>query len=556
MSTHPKEAGALAAKLPGNETLRWGPHNGHLMVDALRRHRNRPVIELGDVTLTGGEVAGRIAQYVAAFEHLGAGTGVSGALLALNRPEVLFILGSGQTQGFRRLSLHPLGSAEDHAYVLNDAEITVLIVDPYFAPRAIELLDLCPQLTQVLTIGPVPDELAAAAAASGRRTADIVAVAAEQAAVELEAKLLPPDHIVSLAYTGGTTGKPKGVIGLAQAMNTMTSIQLSEWEWPTDPRFLICTPLSHAGAAFFVPVVIKGGTIFVTAKFDPAEVLATIEEKRINSIMLVPTMLYALLDHPDSRTRDLSSLETVYYGASAINPVRLAEAIERFGPIFAQYYGQSEAPMAITYFAKGDHVDVDGRPVMGRLTSCGRPAALARAALLDDDDNPVPVGEPGEICVAGPLVSGGYWGLPEQTAETWRDGWMRTGDVAREDEDGFWHIVDRTKDMIVTGGFNVFPREVEDVVAEHPAIAQVGVIGTPHEKFGEAVTAVVVVREGHELTDEVVAEIQAMVKERKGSVQAPKQVVGVDALPLTGLGKPDKKALRARFWEGHGRTIG
>ncbi|MFS3130620.1 fatty-acid--CoA ligase FadD8 [Nocardioides sp. Bht2] len=530
--------------LPGNETLRWGTHNGHLMVSALKRHRDRPIMHLGDASLTGGEVAIRISQYIQAFEALDAGTGVSGALLALNRPEVLFIIGAGQTQGFRRVSLHPLGSADDHAYVINDAEITTLVVDPYFAGRALELLEKCPNLNQVLTIGPVPEELAAHPRAKAH---DLVAAAAQFDAKPLQARLLPPDHIVSLAYTGGTTGKPKGVVGLAQAMNTMASIQLSEWEWPTEPRFLMCTPLSHAGAAFFVPVVIKGGTLFVSARFDPAEVLETIERERINSLMLVPTMLYSLLDHPDSRTRDLSSLETVYYGASAINPVRLKEAIERFGPIFAQYYGQSEAPMAITYFSKGDHVDADGVPIESRLTSCGRPAALVRAALLDDDGNEVPQGEPGEICVAGPLVSGGYWKLPEQTAETWRDGWMRTGDVAREDEDGFWFIVDRTKDMIVTGGFNVFPREVEDVVAEHPAVAQVGVIGTPHEKFGEAVTAIVVLRDGFALTDEVIAEIQAEVKQRKGSVQVPKQIVAVDALPLTGLGKPDKKALRATF---------
>jgi fatty-acyl-CoA synthase len=239
-----------------------------------------------------------------------------------------------------------------------------------------------------------------------------------------------------------------------------------------------------------------------------------------------------------------------------LNPVRLKEAIERFGPIFAQYSGQSEAPMVITYFTTADHVDADGKPIESRLTSCGRPAALVRTALLGEDGNPVAQGEPGEICVAGPLLSGGYWQLPEQTAETFRDGWMHTGDVAREDEDGFWYIVDRTKDMIVTGGFNVFPREVEDVVAEHPAVAQVGVIGTPHEKFGEAVTAIVVLREGHELTDAVVAEIQDMVKERKGSVQAPKQVIAADALPLTALGKPDKKALRAQYWEGQGRSIG
>ena len=527
-----------------DEDMRLGAHNGHLMVAALKRHRDKPVIHLGDVTLTGGEVAQRISQYAQAFEELGAGRGSAGALLALNRPEVLFILGASQTQGYRRTSLHPLGSLDDHAYVINDAEITTLVVDPLFAERAVGLLDKCPGLKQVLTIGPVPDELAHV----GK---DLVETAAGFEPTPLEAVLLPPDHITSITYTGGTTGKPKGVIGLSQSFSTMTQIQLAEWEWPENPRFLMCTPLSHAGAAFFTPTVIKGGSLYVLPRFDPAEVLATIEEQKITATMLVPSMLYALMDHPDSHTRDLSSLETVYYGASAINPTRLREAIDRFGPIFAQYYGQSEAPMVITYLAREDHVSGDDR----RLASCGRPSAFLRTALLGEDGSPVPVGEPGEICVAGPLLAGGYWKLPEATAETFRDGWMHTGDVAREDEDGFWYIVDRTKDMIVTGGFNVFPREVEDVVAEHPAVAQVGVIGTPDEKWGEAVTAIVVLREGLELTDEVVAEIKQLVKERKGAVQAPKQVIATEALPLTGLGKPDKKALRAQYWTGE-RAVG
>ena len=156
--------------------------------------------------------------------------------------------------------------------------------------------------------------------------------------------------------------------------------------------------------------------------------------------------------------------------------------------------------MVISYLAKGDHPGPgeDQR----RLSSCGRPSAFLRTALLGPDDKPVPQGEPGEICVAGPLLAGGYLGLPEQTADTFRDGWLRTGDVAREDEDGFWFIVDRTKDMIVTGGFNVFPREVEDVVAEHPAVGQVGVIGVPDDKWGEAVTAIVVLRNDADADDE------------------------------------------------------
>jgi fatty-acyl-CoA synthase len=521
------------------QAMRYPNHLGHLVVSALKRHRDAPVMVLGETTMTGGGTAEQVSQYTQAFEELGAGTGAAVALLSLNRPEVLLIIAAGQMQGSRRTALHPLGSLDDHAYILGDAGITTLIIDPVpmFVERALGLLEKVPGLTQVLTIGPVPEPLAHV----GR---DLTATAAKFEPGPLRPAALPPDQVVSITYTGGTTGKPKGVMGTAQAMATMTQIQLAEWEWPEAPKFLICTPLSHAGAAFFAPTLLKGGSLVVVPKFDPAGVLRIIEEERITATMLVPTMLYALMDHPDSRTRDLSSLQTVYYGAASINPVRLKEAIDRFGPIFAQYYGQSEAPMAISYLAKGDHDDA-------RLSSCGRPSAFLRTALLDADGNQVPPGEPGEICVAGPLLAAGYWNLPEVTAETFRDGWLHTGDVAREDEDGFWFIVDRVKDMIVTGGFNVFPREVEDVVAEHPAIAQVGVIGTPDEKWGEAVTAVVVLRSDAPADDAAIerltGEIQAAVREKKGPVHVPKQVIVAASLPMTGLGKPDKKALRAQY---------
>jgi fatty-acyl-CoA synthase len=539
---------ASSRERSSGDLLRHPLHSGHLTVDALKRNKDKPVLFLGDTTLTGGQLADRISQYIQAFEELGAGTGAAVGLLALNRPEVLMIVGAGQTQGYRRTALHPLGSLDDHAYVLNDAGITSLIIDPnpMFVERALGLLEKVPGLKQILTIGPVPSELTDVAV-------DLNAEAAKYSPQPLVAAELAPDTVTGLAFTGGTTGKPKGVMMTAQATSTMTTIQLAEWEWPENPKFLMCTPLSHAGAAFFVPTIVKGGEMVVLAKFDPAEVLKTIEEQKITATMLVPSMIYALMDHPDSHTRDLSSLETVYYGASAMNPVRLKEAIDRFGPIFAQYYGQSEAPMVITYLAKRDHDEK-------RLTSCGRPTLFARTALLGEDGQPVPQGEVGEICVSGPLLSGGYLNKPEATAETFRDGWMHTGDLAREDEDGFWYIVDRTKDMIVTGGFNVFPREVEDVVAEHPSVAQVCVIGTPDEKWGEAVTAVIVLRPDAPTDDEAVAkltaEIQSAVKDRKGSVQSPKQVFVVDSVPVTALGKPDKKAVRAQFWEGAGRAVG
>jgi fatty-acyl-CoA synthase len=543
-----RAGGTPTRERSSDDLLRHPLHSGHLTVSALKRNKDKPVLFLGDTTLTGGQLAERISRYIQAFEALGAGTGAAVGLLSLNRPEVLMIVGAGQTQGYRRTALHPLGSLDDHAYVLNDAGITSLIIDPnpMFVERALGLLEKVPGRTQVLTIGPVPEALAGVAV-------DLNAEAAKYSPKPLVAADLPPDHIGGMAYTGGTTGKPKGVIGTVQSITTMTTIQLAEWEWPERPKFLMCTPLSHAGAAFFVPTIVKGGEMVVLSKFDPAEVLRVIEEQKITATMLVPSMIYALMDHPDSDTRDLSSLETVYYGASAMNPVRLAEAIRRFGPIFAQYYGQSEAPMVITYLAKGDHDEK-------RLTSCGRPTLFARTALLGEDGKPVPQGEVGEICVSGPLLSGGYWNLPDETSRTFHDGWMHTGDLAREDEDGFWYIVDRTKDMIVTGGFNVFPREVEDVVAEHPSVAQVCVIGTPDEKWGEAVTAVVVLRpdapSDEESVSKMTAEIQAAVKDRKGSVQSPKQVIVVESVPVTALGKPDKKSVRAQFWEGASRAVG
>ncbi|WP_425300743.1 fatty-acid--CoA ligase FadD8 [Nocardia wallacei] len=517
--------------------LRLPVHNGHSLLAGLRRHRRDPVMTLGETVLTGADVIDAISRYAAAFAAHGVDTGTPSALLALNRPEVLFILGAGQIRGHRRTALHPMGGLDDHVHVLTDAGITSLVIDPLpqFVQRARELVDRVPELTRVLVLGPVPEELADVGV-------DLIAAAAEFEPQPIEAVDVPPDFVVSISYTGGTTGKPKGVIGTAGGMATMTQIQLSEWEWPKRPKFLICTPLSHAGAAFFLPVVLLGGQCVVLPRFDAGDVLRAIEEHRITATMLVPSMLYALLDHPDIDKRDLSSLETVYYGASAIDPTRLTQAIERFGPIFAQYFGQSEAPMAISYLPKGEHT-------RERLTSCGRPSAALRTALIDAEGTVVAPGEVGEICVSGPLLAGGYLNLPEVTAETFRDGWLHTGDLAREDADGYWHIVGRSKDMVVTGGFNVFPREVEDVVSEHPKVLDVAVVGVPDPRWGEAVTAVVVLDKEIAADTAAVAavtdEIQQEVKRRKGSVQVPKHVLVVDDLPLTGLGKIDKKAVRA-----------
>jgi fatty-acyl-CoA synthase len=450
---------------------------------------------------------------------------------------VLYAMGANMISGCRGTPLHPMGSVEDQAYVLNDAGIEVLLFDPsVFTERATALAGKVPGL-RLLALGPtsVGDDLPA-----------LAATFKPQALVAPE--ITDPDAPSGLAYSGGTTGRPKGIQATFRSSATMTTIQMIEWEWPDEIRHLICTPLSHAGAAFFVPVLLRGGSMVVLPTFDPPKVFEAIQRYRITTMMLVPTMLYVLLDHPQRKDFDLSSLETVYYGASAISPTRLDEAIRELGPIFFQFYGQAEAPMTITVLRKGDHTPGD----LARLATCGRPVPWLHVALLDDEGNEVGEGEPGEICVRGPLVMGGYWNLPDQTAEAFAGGWLHTGDVARRDGDGFLTIVDRKKDMIVSGGFNVFPREVEDVLATHDAVAQAAVIGVPDERWGEAVRALVVLRPGASVD---ASELIDLVKQHKGSIHAPKHVDFVESIPLSPLGKPDKKTIRAQYWGDSGRMV-
>ena len=325
-----------------------------------------------------------------------------------------------------------------------------------------------------------------------------------------------------------------------RGMAMSTLIQLTEWEWPREIRHLICAPLSHAGASVLTAILLKGGSIVVLPGFDPVSFMEAVERQRITSVLMVPTMVLALIDHPRFGEFDLSSLEVVFYGASAFPAERLKDAIGKLGPIFFQFYGQSEAPMSVTVMRRADHLSDDPQ----RLASCGRPTPWVRVALMDDDMQVVPEGEPGEICVQGPLLMGGYLGKPEETAQAFAGGWLHTGDVAIRSADGFLRIVDRKKDMIVTGGFNVFAREVEDVLVTHPAVREAAVIGVPDAKWGETVKAIVVLVPGETVPAE---DLIALVRDRKGPVQAPKSIEFIDRIPLSPLGKPDKKALRTIF---------
>jgi fatty-acyl-CoA synthase len=503
-------------------------YNADVLANALNYGDGRPLLhQLDGPTLSVAEMRDETSRFTQALASLGVRTGSRVSLIAPNRPECLHVTHALSMLAALYVPMHPLASLDDHLNVIGNADVEVLIYDAErFEPRAAEIASQTPGI-RLLAIG--ASELAE----------DIHGLAARFAPQKLVPPIVEGSDIMRLGYSGGTTGKPKAIPSI-QRVGELCGLHMQAiWEWPETPHILSCAPLTHAGGAMFMPALLRGGTFLILPRFDPLQVLEEIEARHINCIMLVPTMIYALLDHPRFDEFDLSSLETVFYGASSISPARLKEAIERIGPVFAQFYGQAEAPMVLTYMRKADH-DVND---MRRLASCGRPSPYVRLELMDADCNPVPDGEPGEICVQGPLVMDGYRD-PDLTAEAFRGGWLHTGDVAIRDPDGFLRIVDRTKDMIVSGGFNIYPREIEIIIAEHPAVAEVAVIGVPHEKWGEAVKAVVVLKPGEEASeDELIAPVAA----KKGSYQAPKSVDFVESIPQTPVGKPDKKVLRAQY---------
>ncbi len=503
--------------------------HSELLVNSLRRWPNREAFRQDGVSWTYRETEARLARFVRVLVDKGLGRGQGVGVLSPNRPEVWLSQAGAGLAGGRYSALHPMGSFGDHEYACNEAELKILLVDPGYAERAAELLEKCPAVETVLTFG--PSDVAE----------DVNALVDAYGAATLDGGPNGPEDTSWLLYTGGTTGVPKAAELPEAAVASMAFSVSSGWDLPKERRYLACAPITHAAGMLITPTLMAGGTVVLQNSFDPERWLADIVTERATFGLLVPTMIYAVLDHPKLEATDFSGLETIMYGASPMSPARLVEGIERIGPVFAQLYGQTECGGIATSLWR-EHHDVSR---MERLSSCGIEMPGARVAVLDDDGRELPDGEAGEICVQGPSVMRGYFKQPELTAETLVDGWLRTGDMAVRDDEGFFTIVDRKKDMIVSGGFNVFPREIEDVLTTDPSVSVAAVIGVPDEKWGEAVKAVVVSRPGENVDAEALI---ALVKDRKGKVYAPKSVDVVEALPLTAVGKPDKKALRAEYW--------
>lgn len=343
--------------------------------------------------------------------------------------------------------------------------------------------------------------------------------------------------LLTLPQTGGTTGLPKGVM-VSHRNISCVSYKLCAEVFKPDGTLMCTAPMTHAGGRYVLTTLPLGLRYVILEKVDPQIILKTIQEDKVTDFFLPPTALYTLLDQPNFDDFDLSSLRGLTYGSAPINSERLKEAIERIGPVLNSGFSQTECPLSITFFPSEDHF-IDGQLAGERLRSVGRPTIGTTVAILDEEQNELPVGEHGEIAVKSGSVSEGYYQAPEQTAQIRKKGWHLTGDLGYVDEEGYVYIAGRKKDMIITGGFNVYPAEVEESIMNIPGVKLAAVVGLPDEKWGEAVTAFVEAD-----SDDLAAEsIIAQCKEKLGSVKTPKTVNFIAEIPRTTLGKIDKKAL-------------
>ncbi|MGE3986474.1 AMP-binding protein [Pseudorhodoplanes sp.] len=358
---------------------------------------------------------------------------------------------------------------------------------------------------------------------------------------------------IRIASTGGTTGAPRGVVQSNLTLQTVVSNISAHMPYDEPPRYLCASPMTHAGGGVCYTILAFGGSVFMMKKPDPLAVMECIERHRIVSTLLPPTLIYMILAHPRVRDFDYSSLKYLIYGASPMSTSKLREAMQVFGPVMCQLYGQTEAAMSMAFMSAADHAEaVSSLKKSKRLESCGRPTMHTMVEVMDDNGNLLGPNEIGEIVVRSNIVMMEYYNDPEATRESRLFGWHHTSDLGYKDEDGFVYLVDRKKDMIITGGFNIYPSEVERVILMRAEVLDCAVIGVPDDKWGEALKAIVQLKPGTALdTDELLATVKAQL----GSVKTPKSVEIWPDLPKSAVGKVLKREIRGKFWQGHERKI-
>jgi len=490
-----------------------------------------PCLTMGTADLSYGEVQRFSHRVARGLRRSGVNAGDKVAVLSSNDAHAFACVFGLSRAGAVWCPVNPRNEAAENRFVLDAFDCVGLIFHSAYAPMVEQMRAGLPKL-RVLVCLDQPCTFAPAL--------EQWLEGASDAPIDVRTV----DDLAMIAGTGGTTGQPKGVMLSGRNLETMSALTLMGYPFEGRPSYLALAPLTHAAGVLCLPVMALGGRVVIMPKPDLGEFLALIERHRITHTFLPPTLIYMLLEHPQLAQTRRGSLQCFWYGASPISATRLEEALTKIGPVMAQLFGQTEAPMMISMMAPREHFNADGSVARARLSSAGRPGPLVQVATMNADGALLPVGETGEIVIRGSLVMMGYYKDANATEEAGRFGWHHTGDIGRLDADGFLYIVDRAKDMIISGGFNVYSVEVEQALMQHPDVQDSAVIGLPDDKWGEKVVAVLQLRAGRNADAH---EIQAFVKARIGSVKAPKLVDIWPDLPRSKVGKVLKKDIRAEM---------
>lgn len=497
---------------------------------------------IGDRAYTFNEIRDLSCQISHALLAAGLVKETKVAVWSLNDPIAWTCVLGVWRAGMTWTPINPRSSIKDNSHILDAFDCEVLFFQKGFAPIIEEIR---PRLTK-LKIAVCLEEALASASSLAQF---ISGQPATPPVIEYQ-----PDDVIMLGATGGTTGLPKGVMNTHRNLATFfAQYSMTMTYRPGEPVVnLAAAPMTHTAGNVSLPTTARGGTVVILPKPDPASLLDAIERHGVTELFLPPTIIYMLLDHPGVETRDFSSLRYMFYGAAPMAIEKLRQAIKLFGPVMMEGYGQMEAFASIAYMTPEEHF-IDGEIAPDeRLSSCGRPLVLTNVAIRDEADRTLGPGETGEICVKGDIVMKGYYKAPEKTAETLIDGWLHTGDIGYLDAYGYLHLTDRKNDMIISGGFNVYPSEIEQVLWSHQAVQDCAVIGVPDDKWGEAVKAVVELNSGMAVEAD---ELISLCRERLGGVKTPKSIDFVESLPRSANGKVLKKDVRTAYWQGMGRVI-
>jgi len=516
---------------------------GLLFTWPLTRYKDHTAIVFRETRLTFSQMDAAINRLSNGLLALGLTRGSKVAVLMENSLESAASLFAIPRAGLTYVSLNARHSPREHTEVLNDSEADALITDDAFLDLLEPVLPAVPSLKHVIVVGPPQ---------SGRFTYD--ALIADQPDSAPDVVVDEDVDIERLQYTSGTTGRPKGVswtfrIGYNVLANVL--MNLDQPIGPSDVN-LNSGPLTHAAGLMMMTYYCRGATNIILPRYDEQEVLKTIEREKVTSLLLIPTMLYRLLMAPNLKSFDLSSVRRIWYGTAPMAVEKLTEAMRVFGNVFRQNYGMSEMAQPITFLGPEDHI-LEGTPAQKRrLSSAGRPAMGVEVKVVDEDGQPVDPGRVGEILIRSNKLMKGYWKKPEETSEAFEGGWFHTRDMATVDEDGYLYIMDRKSDMIISGGFNIYPREVEEVLLSHPGVADAAVIGVPHELWGEAVKAMVVLKARANVSE---GELVEHCRRTLASYKKPTSVDFVREIPKNLYGKVNRRALKEPFWKGHDRWV-